>query len=159
MDGSSSTYSTPVVLFRTARASCMRWRSPVESVEAARSSERYERPSSISRRDVSWNDSHIRSAIGRIGLGKDAGTPRTQSSASANVISHALSSGMPRKSGARARSDRRVPPQSGHGPSFRNFATRFMLFSSFTFLSAFSTVWMALKKVKSISPERPSFLI
>ena len=37
MEGSSSTYSTPVVRLRTARASCIRWRSPVESVEAARS--------------------------------------------------------------------------------------------------------------------------
>ena len=40
MEGSSSTYKTPVVRLRTARASCMRWRSPVESVEAARSSVR-----------------------------------------------------------------------------------------------------------------------
>ena len=40
MDGSSNTYSTPVVRLRTARASCMRWRSPVESVDAARSSAR-----------------------------------------------------------------------------------------------------------------------
>ena len=40
MDGSSSTYSTPVVRLRTARASCIRWRSPVESVADARSSVR-----------------------------------------------------------------------------------------------------------------------
>ena len=40
IEGSSSTYSTPVVRLRTARASCMRWRSPVESVAAARSRER-----------------------------------------------------------------------------------------------------------------------
>ena len=40
MDGSSSTYSTPVVRLRTARASCTRWRSPVESVAPARSSAR-----------------------------------------------------------------------------------------------------------------------
>ena len=40
MDGSSSTYSTPVVRLRTARASCIRWRSPVERVDAARSSVR-----------------------------------------------------------------------------------------------------------------------
>ena len=40
MDGSSSTYSTPVVRLRTARASCTRWRSPVDSVEPARSSAR-----------------------------------------------------------------------------------------------------------------------
>ena len=37
---SSSTYSTPVVRLRTARASCTRWRSPVDSVEPARSSAR-----------------------------------------------------------------------------------------------------------------------
>ena len=40
MDGSSSTYRTPVVRLRTARANCIRWRSPVESVDAARSSVR-----------------------------------------------------------------------------------------------------------------------
>ena len=40
MDGSSSTYKTPVVRLRTARASCIRWRSPVESVDDARSSVR-----------------------------------------------------------------------------------------------------------------------
>ena len=38
MEGSSSTYKTPVVRLRTARASCMRWRSPVERVLLARSS-------------------------------------------------------------------------------------------------------------------------
>ena len=37
MEGSSSTYSTPVVRLRTERASCIRWRSPVERVEEARS--------------------------------------------------------------------------------------------------------------------------
>ena len=40
MDGSSSTYRTPVVRLRTARASCIRGRSPVDRVDAARSSER-----------------------------------------------------------------------------------------------------------------------
>ena len=40
MDGSSNTYRTPVVRLRTARASCIRWRSPVESVDAERSSVR-----------------------------------------------------------------------------------------------------------------------
>ena len=40
MDGSSSTYSTPVVRLRTARASCTRCRSPVDSVALARSSAR-----------------------------------------------------------------------------------------------------------------------
>ena len=40
MEGSSSTYSTPVVLLRTARASCIRCRSPVERVDEARSSVR-----------------------------------------------------------------------------------------------------------------------
>ena len=37
MDGSSSTYSTPVVRLRTARASCIRCRSPVDRVAAERS--------------------------------------------------------------------------------------------------------------------------
>ena len=89
---------------------------------------------------MSWNDSQMRSAIGRIGTGSDAGTPRTQSSASASVIAAALSRERPRRSGARVFSERRVPPQSGQGPSRRNFATRFIPFSSLTFRSAFSTV-------------------
>ena len=37
MEGSSSTYSTPVVRLRTARASCIRCRSPVDRVAAERS--------------------------------------------------------------------------------------------------------------------------
>ena len=37
-DGSSSTYSMPVVLARTVEVSSRRWRSPVDSVLPARSS-------------------------------------------------------------------------------------------------------------------------
>ena len=40
IDGSSSTYSTPVVRLRTALASCIRCRSPVDSVEEDRSSDK-----------------------------------------------------------------------------------------------------------------------
>ena len=50
-----------------------------------------------------------------------------------------------RSSGARAAPERRVPPQSGHGPSRRYFATRAKPFSSFAFSRAFSTVRTALK--------------
>ena len=35
-----STYSTPVVRLRTERANCTRWRSPVDSVAPARSSDK-----------------------------------------------------------------------------------------------------------------------
>ena len=59
---------------------------------------------------------------------------------SESVIVHASSSEMPRSFGARAAADRRVPPQSGHTSSFRNFSTRFMPFSSLTLARAFSTV-------------------
>ena len=40
MDGSSRTYITPVVRFLSALASCTLWRSPVDSVDPARSRER-----------------------------------------------------------------------------------------------------------------------
>ena len=40
MDGSSRTYITPVVRFLMALASCILWRSPVDSVEPARSRDR-----------------------------------------------------------------------------------------------------------------------
>ena len=56
MEGSSSTYSTPVVRFRTARASCIRCRSPVERGAADRSRVRYPSPRSISRRATVWKD-------------------------------------------------------------------------------------------------------
>ena len=84
------------------------------------------------------------SPMGRISSGRDAGTSATQSTSSARDIRQASSRPMPRSFGARAVSDRRVPPQSGQTSSFRNFSTRFMPFSSFTLARAFSTVWMAL---------------
>ena len=80
------------------------------------------------------------SAMGRISSGSDAGTPATQSTKSDKVIWQASAREMPRRRGARAASDSRVPPQSGQGPCFKNFATRFMPFSSLTWERAFSTV-------------------
>ena len=79
-------------------------------------------------------------AMGRISSGRDDGTPRTQSIRSARVILQASASEIPRSLGARAASDRRVPPQSGQTSCFKNFSTRFMPFSSFTWDRAFSTV-------------------
>ena len=49
IDGSSRTYRTPVVRFLTERASCIRCLSPVERVEAERSSDKYPKPKSINR--------------------------------------------------------------------------------------------------------------
>ena len=69
-----------------------------------------------------------------------SGTPSTQVTASSSVISHAFARFIPRTSGLRAAADRRVPSQSGHGPSVRKRATRARPFSSFAFASAFSTV-------------------
>ena len=83
-------------------------------------------------------------AMGRISSGRDAGTPSTHFVSSASVIRQASSRPIPRSRGARAASDRRVPPQSGQMSSFRNFSTRFMPFSSFTLARAFSTVRTAL---------------
>ncbi|CDE52065.1 unknown [Sutterella sp. CAG:351] len=84
------------------------------------------------------------SAMGRISSGNDAGTPFTQGMSSVSVIRHAASSVIPRSFGARAASERRLPPQSGHASNFRNFSTRFIPLSSFTLASAFSTVFTAL---------------
>ena len=78
--------------------------------------------------------------MGRNSAGSDAGTPSTQLTASASVISAACAKLMPRTRGLRAAADKRVPPQSGHGPSVRNFATRARPFSSLAFANAFSTV-------------------
>ena len=80
------------------------------------------------------------SAMGRISRGREAGTPSTQSSRSERVSRQTSARETPRSRGARAASERRVPPQSGQTLSFRNFATRFMPFSSFTLDRAFSTV-------------------
>ena len=140
MDGSSSTYKTPVVRLRTARASCIRWRSPVESVDAERSRVRYPSPKSVSRLDVFKNELQMLSAIGRISFGRVSGTPRTQPTSSESVIAQASPSEIPRNLGALAAAERRVPPQSGQTCSFKNFSTRFIPFSSLTFASAFSTV-------------------
>ena len=74
MDGSSSTYKTPVVRLRTARASCIRWRSPVERVADARSSDRYPSPKSVSRFATVRKDSQMLSAMGRISSGSVSGT-------------------------------------------------------------------------------------
>ena len=71
---------------RTARASCILWRSPVESVTAERSSERYPSPRSIRRLAVSSKESHMLTAIGRISSGRLSGTPRTQSTSSERDI-------------------------------------------------------------------------
>lgn len=87
--GSSITYSTPVVRLRTERASCTRWRSPVESVDPARSSERYPKPRCGRRLAVLWNDSQIDIAMGRISSGRLSGTPATHSTACSSVISAA----------------------------------------------------------------------
>ena len=94
---------------------------------------------------MSRNDSTMRSAIGRIGSGSVAGTPATHSVSSVSVILQASASDMPLTRGARASSDSLVPPHSGQTSSFKNRSTRFMPFSSFTFCSAFSTVYFALK--------------
>ena len=82
--------------------------------------------------------------MGRTSSGSDAGTPRTQSASSSRVSAVACARSMPRTVIERARSLRRVPPQSAHGPTVRNFSTRLMPFSSLTLESAFSTVRTAL---------------
>ena len=80
------------------------------------------------------------SAMGRISAGRLAGTRSTHWVSSASGIVQASASEMPRRRGARAASDRRVPWQAGQVSCLRNFSTRFMPFSSLTLASAFSTV-------------------
>ena len=129
-----------MVRFLTARASCIRCLSPVDRVEALRSRVRYESPRSFSLLAAPRKEAQILSAIGRISSGREAGTPSTHSESSERVISQALSREMPRSFGALAASESLVPPQSGQMLCLRNFSTRFMPFSSFTFERAFSTV-------------------
>ena len=83
--------------------------------------------------------------MGRISSGREEGTSETHRTRSDRVIRQASAREIPRSLGARAASDRREPPQSGQISCFRNFSTRFIPFSSFTFASAFSTVYTALK--------------
>ena len=125
---------------RTARASCIRWRSPVDRVEDALSRLRYPSPSSSSRRATVWKDWQMLSAMGRISSGREPGTAFTHCTSWERDMAQAWSREMPRSLGARAASLRRVPWQSGQVPSIRNFSTRFMPFSSFTLARAFSTV-------------------
>lgn len=84
-------------------------------------------------------------AIGRMSAGRDSGTPCTQSTATSKVIALASAKFNPRTCGVRAAALSRVPPQSAHGPSFKNRATRFSPFSSLALARAFSTVYTALK--------------
>ena len=94
---------------------------------------------------MDWKDSQMEAAMGRISAGRLSGTPATQAQASSSVICVASARLMPRTRGPRAAAESRVPPQSGHGPSTRNFATRFRPFSSFALAREFSTVRTALK--------------
>ena len=92
------------------------------------------------------------SAMGRISSGRESGTPATQSTNSFRGIWQTCASPIPLSLGALAASESLLPPHSGQISSFKNFSTRFMPFSSFTFARAFSTVYTALKYVKSSSP-------
>ena len=149
--GSSSTYSTPVVSLRTARASCARWRSPVDNDADERSNVRYPNPSCIRRPPISSSVAVSVSAISRISAGSMAGTPLPQSNMSRNA--HEVTSARPYEPmrGARAASLSRVPSQSGQVRSTRNFATLANRFSSTARSSSLSTVRRALRNVKSRS--------
>ena len=96
-------------------------------------------------------------AIGRMSAPSDPGTPRTQSTAASKVIALASARFSPPTRGARAASLSLVPPQSGQVFSSRNLATRFSPFSSLALASAFSTVYTALKYVKSSSAKSSPF--
>ena len=140
IDGSSSTYKTPVVRLRTARANCIRWRSPVDKVAEARSRVKYPRPKSISRREADKKASAIFCAISRISAGIAAGTAATHAVKSTNVFWQTSAKFRPHTRGARAAALKREPPQSGQVSRFKNFSTRFMPCSSFTLANAFFTV-------------------
>ena len=76
--------------------------------------------------------------------GTFSGTVGAHAASSSKVSAVASARLIPSIIGARAAADSRVPPQSGHSPSFKNRATRTRPFSSFTFDSAFFTVLTAL---------------
>ena len=81
----------------------------------------------------------ICSAMAATSGGSDGATRGSQAASSSSVMAVASARLIPSTCGSRARAERRVPWQSGQGPSRRNLATRFMPFSSFTRASAFST--------------------
>ena len=149
--GSSSTYSTPVVSLRTARDSCARWRSPVDSDADERSSVRYPKPSCIRRPPISCSVATSVAAMSRISAGSASGTPFAHASTSRSGIAVTSANPYLPIRGARAASLRRVPPQSGQVRSTRNLATLANRFSSTARSSSFSTVSRALRKVKSRS--------
>ncbi len=84
------------------------------------------------------------SAMGRMSAGSQGATVGSQSRRSSRVNAVTWARFSPSISLLRAFSDRRVPWQAGQTDSQRNFATRAMPFSSFTFARAFFTVFTAL---------------
>ena len=86
----------------------------------------------------------IDSAIGHISSGSVPFTVGSQSRSPSSVRAVAWARFMSPMCGMRAFAERRVPWQSGQVSDFRNFATRASPLSSFTFESAFFTVFSAL---------------
>ena len=84
------------------------------------------------------------SAIGRSSAGSPGPTVGSQARRPSSVRAVASARLCPSMRLPRARAESRVPPQSGHVSSVRNFATRAMPFSSLAFESAFLTVFTAL---------------
>ena len=132
-----------MVRLRTARASCILCRSPVERVEEARSRVRYPSPRSRSLlaaglkrladafrhgthffREGSW--AHLRYPFRKIRECHPAGVRQERFRCSL------------RRSGSFGQTC--SPDSPGRCSCFRNFSTRFMPFSSLTFERAFSTV-------------------
>ena len=86
----------------------------------------------------------MESHIGRISAGSHGATVGIQSRSSSSDKAVTWARLRPSMVDVRAFADSRVPWQSGHTDSQRNFATRAMPFSSFAFASAFLTVFTAL---------------
>ena len=103
MEGSSSTYSTPVVRLRTARASCIRCRSPVERVDGGPvQASDIPAPAPSAAGPPSGRTRRCSPPWGASPPAGMPGTPSTQRVSSARVMRQASSREMPRSLGARA---------------------------------------------------------
>ena len=79
-------------------------------------------------------------AMGFRSSGSVSGTAFTHGVSSSSVMAVASARFFPARRVDRTFAESLVPPQSGQAASCRNRSTRFIPFSSFTLLNAFSTV-------------------
>ena len=138
MDGSSKTYSTPVVRLLNVLAICTLCSSPVDSVFAGRSSEMYPNPKSSNILALSRNSSIISSAICLTSPGSSLTTRLTHTTKSFKFILHASSRPIPPSKVSRALWFSLVPSQSLQTLVVKNLLIFVRPFSVFAFFRASS---------------------